>query len=47
LSTGILTETALPNFKKELTMKKEDYWMVGLVAFAILWVTFFGLGLMG
>jgi hypothetical protein len=30
-----------------MTMKKEDYWMVGLVAFAIVWVTLFGLGFMG
>jgi hypothetical protein len=37
----------VPARKKELIMKKEDYWMVGLVSFAIVWVILFGLGFMG
>lgn len=28
-------------------MKKEDLWMMALVAFAILWTALFGAGLMG
>jgi len=28
-------------------MKKEDIWMIALVAFSIIWVSLFGLGVFG
>jgi len=28
-------------------MKKEDYWMIGLVVFSILWTAAFGWGVFG
>jgi len=31
----------------EYAMKKEDFWMIGLVAFAVLWTALFGMGVMG
>jgi hypothetical protein len=33
--------------KEAKIMKKEDLWMMALVAFAVLWTALFGTGLMG
>lgn len=33
--------------KGECIMKKEDLWMIGLVAFAIIWTSLFGMGVFG
>lgn len=33
--------------KGEYVMKKEDFWMIGLVGFAIIWTSLFGMGVFG